>query len=123
MSIKPYRRINMHEEVQAMQILCAWDNRKKDNASDFINLIALKKERFSVKNPLEHLVDYLVKLGYIRKVVENGEKGVALTESGKCYFEQRARRNHNFWLKSIAIPIIVSIITTITTHFALRMFQ
>ncbi len=102
----------------AMRYICAFhkDNNPKER---FINAQSLRNCNGIPKDmDLDYLVNKLVAMGYILYHVPPGfpTERIDLTKQGLCYFETKRNLRLEFWAKSIAAPIIVSIIISILTN-------
>lgn len=66
----------------------------------------------------ERIVHVLGGLGYLNYELDgsNGHHIVKLTKKGICYFEQRRDDRYQLFIRSILIPIIVSLATYGLTH-------
>lgn len=68
-----------------------------------------------------NVIELLISMGLIKSNRRQDGKLLwyVLTNSGMCYFEQRADERRKLMLNSVAVPIIVSIITTAVTVYIL----
>lgn len=87
---------------------------------DSQNLVS-ELERLGLANRSDQALHVLAGYGLI-EMEENRKSGqttILLTNKGKAYFEQKRDARIAFWGKSVLLPILVSLITTIITVFIL----
>lgn len=106
--------VSKKRREKALKLIRDFEEQRKENT--YISESYLTYHGFNEEEALQTL-EVLAGMGYIKynRKPRVSEKYIELTDKGKCYFEVKKDEKYDFIKKNVLVPIIVSVITTLTT--------